>query len=193
LYARHLHLIGGAGLEAYLYGELSPNPNTFVGRRHSLQILRIYAMSKNDMTRAFGISNESKQRAIHDAELLKRPLDGWVTLTVRQPTFKEAGTPQGQAQRPLPAPLLHLFCIVDDDPRPCNLSFINTSDDPEIQKAFGIKMGHLFRALGTDRVDAMKGLRFRARVHVKESADGRFYHNYWADRMEPLEEQLKEG
>jgi hypothetical protein len=139
---------------------------------------------KKNMAKAMNVSEASLKKAQDQAELMKQPLGGWVTLEVRKVTFKETGTPMGPAERPLVAPLLHLFCTVDGDPRPVNLSFINTN--PEKQAQYEEKLGHLFRALGTTDIDKMEGVKFRALVSHRENESGRFYHNYWAQRMEPL-------
>lgn len=146
-------------------------------------------MSKNSMNRAFGVTRDDRNRAEQSAELMLVPYVGTERVEVMKATYKEAS--KDKEGKPIPASIA-LFCRVprEDgsyDPRPVNLQFMNWN--PDSADSFRVKLGHLFRALGTDNLTEMKG-RFMLVTLKRKSVDNpRFFHSYLALRTEPIEAQ----
>lgn len=146
-------------------------------------------MSKNSMDRAFGVTSSDCDRADTSAELMSIPYEGEHLVEVMKATYREAGV--DKEGEPIPASL-HLFCRVPlkeeegpkYDPRPVNIQFMNWN--PESERAFKTKMGHLFRALGTKKLSEMKGKRMLVTLKRKEKVNPNFFHSYMALRTEPV-------
>lgn len=141
--------------------------------------------NKNSMDRAFGVTREDRDLADKSAELMSTPLFGDYEVEVMKASHKDAN--EDREGKPIPA-CLSLFCRVvlekGYDPRPMNLQFMNWN--PDTERAFRVKMGHLFRALGTTSLKEMKGVHMRVTVKRKDVVNPRFFHSYLALRTEPI-------